>query len=149
MSRPHGSAFSGNLLRNLPEFDKKILYTRIEILSYGNLHGCTPDCLRAGNVGQAFANLLVQKGKDPQKRYDLTRKVVAVVDIGCAVVSPAGLPLEDLMAHLNKGGRVEEMLAFGKKGLPGKEVLSSMPAEVLVETIPWPASARPKRPSPT
>jgi homoserine dehydrogenase len=104
---------------------------------------------RLGNVGQAFANLLVQKGKDPQKRYDLTLKVVAVVDIGCAAVSPAGLPLEDLMAHLNKGGRVEEMPAFGKKGLPGKEVLFSMPAEVLVETTPWPASAGPKRPSPT
>ena len=86
-----------------------------------------------GRVGQA---LLVQKGKDLQKRYDLNLKAVAAVDIGGAAVSPAGLPLEDLMAHLKKGGKVEEMPGFGKKGLSGKEVLSSMPGEVLVETTP-------------
>ena len=89
-----------------------------------------------GRVGQAFVNLLVQKGKDLQKRYDLNLKAVAAVDIGGAAVSPAGLPLEDLMAHLKKGGKVEEMPGFGKKGLSGKEVLSSMPGEVLVETTP-------------
>ena len=89
-----------------------------------------------GRVGQAFVNLLIQKGKDLQKRYDLSMKVVAAVDIGGAAVSPAGLSLEDLMAHLKKGGKVEEMPGFGKKGLSGKEVLSSMPGEVLVETTP-------------
>ena len=89
-----------------------------------------------GRAGQAFVNLLVQKGKDLQKRYDLNLKAVAAVDIGGAAVSPAGLPLEDLMAHLKKGGKVEEMPGFGKKGLSGKEVLSSMPGEVLVETTP-------------
>jgi homoserine dehydrogenase len=53
-----------------------------------------------GRVGQAFANLLVQKGKDLQKRYDLTIKGFAAVDIGGAAVSPAGVLLEDLMAPL-------------------------------------------------
>jgi homoserine dehydrogenase len=89
-----------------------------------------------GRVGQAFVDLLMQKGKDLQKRYDLNLRVVAAVDIGGAAVSPAGLPLEDLLAHLKKGGKVEEMPGFGQKGYSGKDALSSIPAELLVETTP-------------
>lgn len=89
-----------------------------------------------GRVGQAFAGLLIQKEKDLEKRYDLNLKVVAAVDIGGAAVSPTGLPLEEFLAHLKKGGRVEETAGLGRKGLSGKEVLSSLPAEVLVETTP-------------
>lgn len=89
-----------------------------------------------GRVGQAFVNLLVQKQKDLQKRYDLNLRVVAAVDIGGTAASTAGLPLEDLIAHLKKGGRVEEMRGFGKKGLSGKDAISSIPADLLVETTP-------------
>jgi len=89
-----------------------------------------------GRVGQAFVNLLIQKSKDLQKRYDLNLKVVAAVDIGGAALSPTGLPLEGLMTHLKKGGKVEDMPGFGKKGLSGKDALSSIPADLLVETTP-------------
>ncbi|MFH1763116.1 MAG: homoserine dehydrogenase, partial [Gemmatimonadota bacterium] len=89
-----------------------------------------------GKVGQAFVNLLIQKEGDLQKRYDLTFKVVAAVDIGGTAAATSGLPLPALMAHLKKGGRVEEMPGFGKKGLSGKEALSSIPADLLVETTP-------------
>jgi homoserine dehydrogenase len=89
-----------------------------------------------GRVGQAFVNLLIQKNKDLQKRYDLNLKVVAAVDIGGVAASTTGLPLEDLIAHLKKGGRVEEMRSFGKKGISGKEALSSISADLLVETTP-------------
>jgi len=89
-----------------------------------------------GRVGQAFVGLLIQKDRDLRNRYDLGLKVVGAVDIGGAAVSSSGLPLEELMAHLKKGGRVEEMPRFGKKGLSGKEALSSIPADLLVETTP-------------
>ncbi len=89
-----------------------------------------------GRVGQAFVGLLIQKNKDLKNRYDLDLKVVGAVDIGGAAVSTSGLPLEELMAHLKKGGRVEEMSRFGKKGLSGREALSSIPADLLVETTP-------------
>ena len=89
-----------------------------------------------GRVGQAFVGLLIQKDNDLKIRYDLNLKVVGAVDIGGAAVSSSGLPLEELMAHLKKGGRVEEMSGFGKKGLSGKDVLSSVPADLLVETTP-------------
>lgn len=89
-----------------------------------------------GRVGQAFVGLVVQKNKDLQTRYGLNLKVVAVVDIGGAAVSPEGLPLKDLQAHFQKGGRVEDMPGFGKKGLTGKEALRQLPADLLVETTP-------------
>ena len=89
-----------------------------------------------GRVGQAFVGLLVQKDRDLKNRYGLGLKVVGAVDIGGAAVSSSGLPLEELMAHLKKGGRVEEMSRFGRKGLSGKEALSSIPADLLVETTP-------------
>ncbi|MBM4332309.1 MAG: homoserine dehydrogenase [Deltaproteobacteria bacterium] len=89
-----------------------------------------------GRVGQAFVGLLIQKDKDLKERYGLNLKIVVAVDIGGAAVSPAGLPLEELMAHLKKGGRVEEMPGFGKKGFSGKEALSLVPADLLVETTP-------------
>jgi homoserine dehydrogenase len=89
-----------------------------------------------GRVGQAFVGLLIHKDKDLQTRYGLTLKVVAAVDIGGAGVSPEGLPLKDLQAHLRRGGRVEDMVGFGKKDLTGKEALSTLPADLLVETTP-------------
>ena len=89
-----------------------------------------------GRVGQAFVGLLIQKDKDLQTRYGLTLKVIAAVDIGGAAVSPEGLPLRDLQAHLQKGGRVEDMPGFGKRVLTGKEALTTIPADLLVETTP-------------
>jgi hypothetical protein len=77
--------FPGNLLRNLLEFDKKVIpppefksFSK-EIRMDVRIFICG-----MGRVGQAFANLLVQKGKDLQKRYDLTIKGLAVVDMGGA-----------------------------------------------------------------
>lgn len=89
-----------------------------------------------GRVGQAFVSLIIQKDPYLKERYELNLKVVAAVDIGGAAVSPDGLPLQDLRAHLQKGGRVEDMLALGKKGLSGKQALTSLAADLLVEATP-------------
>ncbi len=89
-----------------------------------------------GRVGQAFLGLMIQKQQYLKERYDLEPKLVGAVDIGGAAVSPTGLPMKDLGAHLKQGGRVEEMAGFGKKALSGKEVLSSVPCDLLVETTP-------------
>ena len=89
-----------------------------------------------GRVGKAFVNLLIQKEKDLKERYGLNLKVVAAVDIGGAAVSSQGLPLQGLMAHLEKGGQVETLSGFGKKGYSGVEALSAAFADLLVETTP-------------
>ncbi|MCX5907009.1 MAG: homoserine dehydrogenase, partial [Deltaproteobacteria bacterium] len=89
-----------------------------------------------GRVGRAFACLLIQKDKELKERYDLNLKAVAAVDIGGAAVAEEGLPLEELLAHLKKGGRVEDMLPYGRKGFSGKEALSADLGDLLVETTP-------------
>lgn len=89
-----------------------------------------------GRVGKAFLNLLMQKNDYLQTRYGLDLKIIAAVDIGGAAVSVEGLPLNDLLAHLQKSKNVEEMPNFGKKNYAGKEALSSLPADILVETTP-------------
>jgi len=89
-----------------------------------------------GRVGQAFVGLLINKEKDLQKRYGLNLKATAAVDIGGAAISPEGLPLGDLLSHLKKGGQVENMARYGKKGFSGKEALASQLADLLVEATP-------------
>jgi rhodanese-related sulfurtransferase len=78
-------AFPGNFLRNPLEFDKKVIPLP-EFKSFAKEIRMDVRIVICGmgKVGQAFANLLVQKGKDLQKRYDLTLKAVAAVDIGGA-----------------------------------------------------------------
>ncbi len=89
-----------------------------------------------GRVGRAFVGLAGQKQKDLRARYGLDLKIVAAVDIGGAAVSPDGLPAEELLSFLQKGGRVEEMPGFGRKGLSGRDAICTFPSEVLVETTP-------------
>lgn len=89
-----------------------------------------------GRVGKAFVDLLIQKHGDLQKRYGLDFKIMAAVDIGGAAVAQEGLPLPELMAHLKKGGPVEDMPRYGKKGMSGKDVLNSRLGGILVETTP-------------
>jgi len=78
-----------------------------------------------GRVGRAFVGLLLQKDKDLKERYGLRLKVVAAVDIGGAAVSPEGLPLTDLLAHLEKGGRVEDRISCGRKGFTSGEAIGT------------------------
>jgi len=89
-----------------------------------------------GRVGKAFVNLLIQKEKDLRSRYGLNLKIVAAVDINGGAVSLQGLPLKELMVHLEKGGSVETLPGFGRKGFTGVEALSSDFADLLVETTP-------------
>jgi len=89
-----------------------------------------------GRVGRAFVGLLLRKDKDLKERYGLSLKVVAAVDIGGAAVDPEGLPLQDFLVHLEKGGRVEDVIGYGKEGFTGVEALTLRIADLLVETTP-------------
>ena len=88
-----------------------------------------------GRVGQAFAQLLLNKGEDLRRQEGLELKIVAAVDIGGAALSKDGLPLGSLLAHVKTGGRVETFSPFGER-LSGAAVLSMEIADLLVETTP-------------
>jgi len=90
----------------------------------------------AGRVGKAFISLVNQKGSNLKDRYGLDLKITAAVDIGGAAVSLQGLPLEILLAHLEKGGRVEDLPGYGQKGYTGVKALTSDAGDLLVETTP-------------
>ncbi len=90
----------------------------------------------AGRVGKAFIALVNQKGLNLKDRYGLDLKIAAAVDIGGAAVSLQGLPLEILLAHLERGGRVEDLPGYGQKGYTGVKALTSDAGDLLVETTP-------------
>jgi len=89
-----------------------------------------------GRVGQAFADLLVNKEKFLKESYGLDLKVVGVVDIGGAALSPVGISIRGLLSHVRGSGRVEDFPGGGVRGRSGQEVLSSGVADLLVETTP-------------
>ncbi len=90
-----------------------------------------------GTVGKAFARLLLERHRRIIDRYGLDIKIAAVVASGGAAVSDQNaLPIENLLAHVDAGNKVETFLTHGRPGLSGVEIIKEIPAEVLVETTP-------------
>ena len=101
-----------------------------------------------GTVGKAFARLLNERRGQVAKKYGLDIEMAAAVDVGgAAVADRSALPLDDLLVHVDAGGTVETFSPYGRPGLSGVEAVSSIPADVMVETTPtnlvassWPRS---------
>ena len=92
-----------------------------------------------GRVGQAFAQLLHERRELLQTRYALELDLVAVVDIGGAVLAPRGIPMippAELLAHVQTGGRVEGFGDFGLPGATGESVIDSLEVDLIVEATP-------------
>jgi homoserine dehydrogenase len=90
-----------------------------------------------GTVGKAFARLLAERHEQITQKYGLKIELAAAVDLGGAAVADQGaLPLDNLLMHLDAGGQVETFSPHGRPGLSGVAAVSSIPAEVLVETTP-------------
>ena len=90
-----------------------------------------------GTVGKAFARLVWERRQQIAGMHGLAIEMAAAVDVGGAAVSEQGsLPLDELLAHLDAGGRVETFSAYGRPGVSGVEALASIPAQVLVEATP-------------
>ncbi len=90
-----------------------------------------------GKVGKAFATLLTERKHQIGQKYGLNLELTAVVDIGGAAVSKQdALPVNKLLSHAEKGSPVESFAGYGIPGISGTEVISSLKADVLVETTP-------------
>ncbi len=60
-----------------------------------------------GRVGQAFVELLAERGDEIEGRYGLRLALAASVDIGGAAVAvDGGLPAAEILAHVRGGGPV-------------------------------------------
>ena len=76
-----------------------------------------------GGVGKELVQLLADRGAEIEKKYGLRFVLTAAVDIGGAATTTGdnGLPAAELLAHLRRGGAVENFGEFGQPGLMGAE----------------------------
>jgi homoserine dehydrogenase len=88
-----------------------------------------------GVVGRGLISILARRRAEAVKSYGFDPKIVAVVDIGGALVSSRGLSLERL-EDLKKKTSVAEDKEFGHPELSALDVIESVEAEVVVEATP-------------
>lgn len=90
-----------------------------------------------GNVGKSFLKLVAERADSVRAKYGLNIEIGGVVDIGGAAVALDGaLPLTELLAFVQNGGRPEKFPGYGQPGLTGTEAIASNEFEILVETTP-------------
>jgi len=91
----------------------------------------------AGNVGISFLKLVAERAEAIRIKHSLNIEVGGIVDIGGAVIAKEGaLPLDDLLAFIQQGGRPESFPVYGQKGLTGIEAINSNHFDILIETTP-------------
>jgi len=86
-----------------------------------------------GNVGQGFAEILVDKGDDLARRYGLQLKIVAVSDfLKGSVYNPGGLDPAGLLAAVRTDGDLSNVKA-PQRGLDALQTIRSSNADVIIE----------------
>ncbi len=89
-----------------------------------------------GNVGQAFARLLICKRQALKAKYEISFNVTGIATgrHGMAI-DPAGIDLEEALRIAGEGGRMDALAA---RPLPGSvlEFIRACPADVLFENSP-------------
>jgi len=97
---------------------------------------CTLALLGFGNVGRAFARLLLAKRDELHRRYGLTFRVVGIATgRHGAAIDPEGIDLERALALVEKGGSLAKLATSPQPG-SGIAFVQECRADVLVETTP-------------
>jgi homoserine dehydrogenase len=86
-----------------------------------------------GNVGQGFAEILVEKGDDLARRYGLQLQIIAVSDfLKGSVYNPQGLDLVGLLAAVHTDGDLRNVEA-SQRGWDALQTIRSSNADVIIE----------------
>ncbi len=89
-----------------------------------------------GTVGQAFAKILTEKGREILKLHGFKPTLVAAVDSQGAAANPSGLDVDELL-RLKKAKRsVGDYHSHGRRGMSGIDVLENIDTDVVVEATP-------------
>ncbi|MFZ3070867.1 MAG: homoserine dehydrogenase [Anaerolineaceae bacterium] len=89
-----------------------------------------------GNVGKAFARLLLQKQEQLQQEFDLQCLVTGIcTGSHGSVINPQGLDLEQALARLEKNGSLTGLSSSDFAG-SALDFVQACPGDVLVETTP-------------
>ncbi|WP_338015858.1 homoserine dehydrogenase [Halalkalibacillus sediminis] len=89
-----------------------------------------------GGVGQALAQILLEKNHHLNEKYGLNTKIVAVSDVmKGSVYDPEGLNIEDLLSSVKEKGSVEEYpdSSTVQKGLNSIQTIEDTNADMIVE----------------
>ncbi len=89
-----------------------------------------------GVVGQSLAQVLIKREAELVKNYGFRPRIVAIVDMGGAVVNPKGLNLEKMLSLKAEKGTVAFSSGNGHPGMSALDVIESVEAEVMVEVTP-------------
>jgi homoserine dehydrogenase len=89
-----------------------------------------------GNVGQAFARLLLDKQTELQEKYDLTVSVTGITTGSHgAAINPDGLNLPDALALIGDDRRLNELSSVeASENTP--DFIAACPADFMFETTP-------------
>ena len=89
-----------------------------------------------GNVGQAFARLLLDKQTELQEKYDLTVSVTGIITGSHgAAINPDGLNLTDALVLSDDGQRLNE-LSTVEAPEDALDFIAACPADFMFETTP-------------
>jgi len=89
-----------------------------------------------GVVGQSLAQVLIQREAELVKNYGFHPRIVAIADMGGAVVNPKGLNLEKILSLKAEKGTVAFSSENGHPDMSALDVIESVEAEVMVEATP-------------
>lgn len=89
-----------------------------------------------GVVGQAFARLLVERGRELYLRHGFAPRIVGVLDSRGAAVFERGLDIAALLQAKERGGTVAALADYGVKSVDDERVIAECAADVLIEATP-------------
>jgi len=89
-----------------------------------------------GNVGRNLAQLLDEKRATIGAAYGWQPNLVGVAEVNGSAVQTDGLPIRELLQHLEDQKTVGEFPASGQPAWGVSEVLENAAADVLIETTP-------------
>jgi homoserine dehydrogenase len=91
-----------------------------------------------GGVGKELLQLIADRKKEIEQKYNLSLVVSAALDYkGAAIAhSDEGLPVSDLVYFLKQGNQVQTFPEFGKENISGLQVIDDIKADVMVEATP-------------
>ena len=89
-----------------------------------------------GEVGQAFAQLLLDKGEDVKKRFEARLSVVCIATRSRGnVVDAWGIDLRDALNSMKEKGTLEDVMGYETRRTP-MELLENVEYDIMIELTP-------------
>ena len=85
-----------------------------------------------GNVGSALIEILQEKKEALKNNFDLSFKIVGIIEIDGALINEKGIDTKELIDM----GVDFRKSPYWKKGIKAKELIKSLNIDVIIEKVP-------------